>query len=182
MKNSLAVYRMMALAALLIACVGLVLWYQGEQRRVHFGFINTQKVLASFSEADKIQKEVDVQRQKFEGELQILKDSLAAFEKRMAESYARASMAEKTSLKKEQIRLLEQANRFEEVQSKKLLELQAQKMQDVFQKINGVLDEYGKYKGYDVIFGTAEGSILYGNGTAADLTAEFSHYLNDRYR
>lgn len=171
-----------AVLALALALAGSLFLYLGQQRQVRYGFVNTPVLLGAFSESAKIQKELQADQLKVQGDLQIIKDSLAAFEARMAVEYPQAALARKTELKREQIRRLEEAARFEETQQKRLAASQAEKLQGIYNKINAALVEYGASRGIDVIFGTADGNILYGIGTSADLTADFSAFLNTRYK
>ena len=52
---------------------------------------------------------------------------------------------------------------------------------DLWQQINGYVDDYGKEKGYDFIFGaTGNGSLMYAR-EAYDITDEIIDYINLRY-
>ena len=52
---------------------------------------------------------------------------------------------------------------------------------DLWQQINGYVDDYGKEKGYDFIFGaTGNGSLMYAS-EAYDITNEIIDYINLRY-
>ena len=77
---------------------------------------------------------------------------------------------------------MEEAGRFEQARANKMQRLRLEKLQVVYQKINAALADFAADRGIDVIFASSNGSIVYGDGSRADLTAEFSHYLNERFR
>jgi outer membrane protein len=62
--------------------------------------------------------------------------------------------------------------------NEKAAELEKELLEPVFTELNNKITDFGKAKGYEIIFGTlAGGNILYGN-SATDLTEEFLSYAS----
>lgn len=174
-------YCVTALIALIfsVAGWGCVAYYQ--YKTVHYGFVNTERLLNSFSEAKKAVDEINVEMEKWNAQRTIIEDSLKAFEKRMEESYASLSVEKKKELKSEQISRIEELGRFNQAQKNFVEEKRLEKLNGVYQKINAAMNDFAKENGLDVVFASSNGSIVYGDGTKADLTEKFIQYLNARY-
>ena len=168
--------------AFLLILVGFVFIGLSEHKKVRYGFVNTEKLLNSFVESQKLMDELRVEESKWLAKKSIIIDSLKAFESRMILVYDTSSVKAKKSLKGEQIRRIEELGRFEQAQINRLKELQTEKMQSIYQKINAAMSDFASEKGLDVVFASSNGSIVYGEGSSADLTEEFSRYLNNRFK
>jgi Skp family chaperone for outer membrane proteins len=75
----------------------------------------------------------------------------------------------------------QQINNFQRYHTKRMQDLTQEKMQGVYAKINAFMKEYGTAEGYEIIFGTANGSILYGEKTPADITDKVIQALSKKY-
>lgn len=170
------------ICSLLFSFAGLSIFAVSEHNRVRYGFVNTEKLMDSFVESQKVTQELQKENDRWRADSAVIGDSLAAFEMRMAAEYDAAPLARKAELKKEQVRRMEEAGRFEQARANKMQRLRLEKLQVVYQKINAALADFAADRGIDVIFASSNGSIVYGDGSRADLTAEFSHYLNERFR
>lgn len=174
-------YGIVALVALFFSLAGLggIAYYQ--YKTVRYGFVNTERLLNSFTEAKKAVDEINVDMEKWNTQRAVIEDSLKAFEKRMEESYASLSVEKKKELKSEQISRIEELGRFNQAQKKFVEEKRLEKLDGVYQKINAAMNDFAKEHGLDVVFASSNGSIVYGDGTKADLTEQFIQYLNARY-
>lgn len=168
--------------AFLLMLVGFVFIGVSEYKKVDYGFVNTEKLLNSFVGSQIVMDELRVEEKKWLDKKAIIVDSLKAFESRMILVYDTSSVKAKKSLKGEQIRRIEELGRFEQAQINRLKELQTEKMQSIYQKINAAMSDFASEKGLDVVFASSNGSIVYGEGSSADLTEEFSRYLNNRFK
>ena len=162
-----------------LASIGCVFYYKNNQ--IHYGFLNTEKLLNSFVESqkamDQLKKEDDAWQKKEDS----LKDSLVVFESRMNLSYEKMSVNEKKKVRQEQIELLEGLNNLKKARNVSLQKMRTEKLQSVYTKINSALSDYAALKKIDLIFASSNGSIVYGNGSPADLTDDFLVFLNKRF-
>lgn len=172
----------LAVVSIILSVFGITWLFISENNKVRYGFVNTEKLLASFLESQKAMQIVRNEDEKWRNNLDIIQDSLNAFENRMMISYETKSLTEKKALKEEQIRRIEEMRRFEKAQVTKIDELRVQKLQEIYDKINSALIDYANRKGLDLIFATSNGNIVFGDGAALDLTKDFSLFLNERFR
>jgi len=179
MKNKILI---IAIVSIVLSVAGLSWLAISEHNRVRFGFVNTEKLLTSFVESQKSMQEVRDEDAKWRKSYAIIDDSLKAFEQRMATVYDAAPLAEKKALKDEQVRRIEEMGRFEKAQAQKIQTMQTQKLQAIYDKINSAMTDFAKQEGLDLIFASSNGSIVYGDGTDADLTDAFSQFLNARFK
>jgi outer membrane protein len=146
-------------------------------------YINTGRLMVGFSEANKIEKEVKVEDDKWQAQYKALSDSLQAQIDKMSKEYDAASAAKKKELQEMLAARNHQVNNFKQANLRKMDELRQKKMQTVFDKANVYLTEYGRKHNYSIIFGTvAGGSILFGDEKRFDITDEIIKGLNERYK
>lgn len=175
-QNALAFLTLVGLLAL----GGYTLLSQKHAGR-KFAFVDTQRLLTAFKEAHRVNKEVEAEDKKWKTALKTMEDSLKAFMDTMTVKYDKAGLNEKREMQDELAVRNQQVNNFQRVNTGKMQELSREKLSKVYEKIDAYMKEYGKSHGYEIIFGTAQGSILYGEGTPADITHEVIEELNKRY-
>jgi outer membrane protein len=172
----------LALSALAVALgVGAASWPGGTRGDARFAFVDTQRLLTGFKEAHKVNKEIQDEDAKWKKDLKSIEDSLKAYMDVMSARYDGADVKAKKEMQDELSLRNQQINNFQRANTRKMEELSRTKLAQVFEKVNAFMKEYGKAKGYAVIFGTAQGNILYGEGTGADITNEVVVELNKRY-
>jgi outer membrane protein len=147
------------------------------------GYVDTGKLLVGFSEANKVEREIKAEDDKWQAQLKMLQDSLQATINAMSKDYDKSTIAKKKEFQDLLSARNQQVNNFRQANIKKSEELRAKKMQGVFNQVNVYMAEYGKKHGYSIVFGTAAGgSILYGNERKYDITEDIIKGLNERYK
>lgn len=146
-----------------------------------FAFVDTGRLLTSFKDAHRVNKEVEVEDLKWKAAFKVMEDSLKAFMDTMTVRYDLADFKTKREMQDELAVRNQQVTNFQRVNTGKMQEISREKLAKVYEKIDAFMKEFGKSHGYDVVFGTSQGSILYGEGTAADITDEVIEELNRRY-
>ncbi len=144
-------------------------------------FVDSQRLMTGFKEANQADKELRDEDAKWRGNLKVLEDSIKAFMDTMSVKFDKSDLKTKKSLQDELSLRNQQANNFERANVHRMQEMNKEKIAKIYQKINSFMKEYGKSKGYQIIFGTANGSILYGEGTPSDITDDVIKNLNQRY-
>lgn len=172
----------LAIAAIVFSIVGIVFCFLVHETTVRYGFINTERMLNSFVEAQKVREKLLAEESKWDNAKKVMEDSLAAFENRMASKYDTLTIEAKKKLKSEQIRRIEELGRFDQAKRDGLQKMQSELMGPVYKNINETLAEYAKEHGLDVIFASSNGSIVYGDGSRADITEDFVLFLNRKYQ
>lgn len=171
-----------ALVALILSAVGIIYCIFVHETSVRYGFINTEKMLNTFVDAQKVRDQMLAEESKWNDAEKVIEDSLATFEERLKLEYDTASIETKKRLKSEQTHRMEELGRFEQAKKDGLQKMQSELMAPVYEKINGSLAEYAKEHGLDVVFASSNGSIVYGDGSRADLTEDFVLFLNNKYQ
>lgn len=146
-------------------------------------YVDSNKLLVGFSEANKVEKELKVENDKWQIQLKQLQDSLEASIATMSKNYDKATAAKKKELQDGLAARNQQINNFQQANLRRMDELRQKKMLGVIEKANLFLSEYGKNQHYSIIFGTASGgSILFGNEQKYDITNRVIKGLNERYK
>lgn len=174
-------WTVVSILSLAIALAGFSWLYISEKNKVRYGFVNTERLLLEFNESKKMMLEIREEEARWKRSLQEINDSLAAFERRMETEYTTTSLSRKRELKEEQIRRIEEMGRFEQAQSQRIMKIQNEKLQLVYDKINFSMSDFAKEIKLDLIFATSNGSIIYGEGSFADVTNDLIRYLNERF-
>lgn len=164
---------------LVLVAIGLSVANRLEAKKV--AFVDTQRLITGFKEAHKVNKEIQAEDEKWRKDLKAIEDSLKAHMDDMSANYDRSDAKSKKEMQDKLSLRNQQMNNFERMNVKRMQELTTKKMSSVYEKINASMKEYGKAKRYDIVFGTVSGSILYGEGTKADITDEVVELLNRRF-
>lgn len=172
--------RILAFVALVLSIVGVVYCVVARQSSIHYAFINTEKMLGTIADAQQVSKELLREEEKWNKAKRQMEDSLQAFESLMSIQYDTASVKTKKALKAEQIHRIEELGRFEKAKTDGLQKMQVELMTPVYKRINEALAEYAKAHGLDIVFASSNGSIVYGEGAKADITADFVKFFNSR--
>lgn len=146
-------------------------------------YVDTQKLMLGFSEATKVEKVLKNENDKWQKELQILKDSLDVHVKMMSKEYDNATSARKKELQDILSASNQQINNFKQANIKKMEKLQADNLGSIVKKINIYIQEYGKKNRYSIILGTTQGgNILFADSRRYDITEKIINGLNERYK
>jgi outer membrane protein len=168
--------------ALIVALGALALSYtKSGNLEKRLAFVDTNRMMTGFSEAHKANNEIKAEDLKWKANLKIMDDSLKSFMDSMTVKFDKADLKEKRALQEELGMRNQQINNYTAAQGKKMEDAAQKRLASVYEKINSYMKEYGKTKGYYVVFGTVSGSILYGEGTPLDITDEVIKGLNKRY-
>lgn len=167
------------IALIIIGFYAMTTWIKPIAK---IAYVDTAKLLIGFSEANKVQRELKEENDKWIKKLKILEDSLQATIDNMSKEYDKA----KSSRKKEMQDILssrnQQINNFKQANFRQMEKLKNEKMQGVMEKANVYLQEYGKKHSYNIIFGAISGgNILYGEN-GYDITEDIIKGLNERYK
>ena len=171
-----------AVVAILLSVCGLAMVIYFHHTSVHYGFVNSEKLLTSFVESQKALDEIRAEEERWIKEKTIIEDSLKAFEKRVDSTYAKLTVDEKRKVKAEQVSRIEELGRFNQARSASIQNKRLEKLQSIYQKINAAMADFASERGLDVVFASSNGSIIYGDGTEADLTEDFLRFLNARFK
>lgn len=168
-----------AALAVAVAALGLSFTRQGVEKRI--AFVDTGRLMTGFTEAHKVNKDIKSDDDKWRASLKVMEDSLKAFMDSMTVKYDAADPKGKRALQDELAARNQQINNFTAAQGRKMEESARKRMESVYGKINSFMKEYGKNKGFYIVFGTSNGNIIYGEGTPVDVTDEVVAGLNKRY-
>ncbi len=163
-----------------LASIIAVIYYHTTS--VRYGFVNTEKMLSSFVESQKVFDDLRAEEEKWLAEKRIIEDSLVSFERDLENKYESLSIEEKIKAKKEHLNRIEELGKFNIAREKAIQALQIEKMTSVYQKINSSIQEFAKKEKLDIVFASSNGSIVYGDGSKVDVTGEFVLFLNSRYK
>lgn len=149
--------------------------------QVRYGFVNTEKLLNSFVESQKAMDELKKNEEDWLAKENVIKDSLTAFEHRINQLYEKMTVDEKKKVKQEQIEKIANLKKFREVKIESLKKMRNEKLQSVYTKINSAMSDFAVENHLDIVFASGNGSIIYGDGSTADLTEKFLIFLNKRF-
>lgn len=151
--------------------------------RPQIAYIETAKLMVGFSESARVERELKAENDKWQEQLKVLQDSLAAHVELMSKEYDSATPQRKKELQDILSTSNQRVNNFKQANINKMEKIHAEKMKSVIEKVNIYVQEYGKNHRYSIIFGTVHGgSIIYGNRDRYDITEQIIKGLNERYK
>ncbi|WP_340064263.1 OmpH family outer membrane protein [Ascidiimonas aurantiaca] len=154
-------------------------WFQSATELV---YVDVNKLLEGY-------KRTKVERDAFNAKAALMKantDSLMTGWQKELQAYEKeqASYTEKERALKQELlaNKQQQINNYQQAMQRQLREEDQKMTQTVINDINDYVKEYGKEKGYKIIFGAGgNGSIMYADD-ATDLTEEVLDGLNKQYK
>jgi Skp family chaperone for outer membrane proteins len=79
-KSSSGIIPSVIVSAIISLSIAAVLFFLVSAKSPHIAYIDTGKLMVGFSEANKVEKEVKIEDNKWQAELKVLQDSLEAQE------------------------------------------------------------------------------------------------------
>jgi outer membrane protein len=158
---------------LIITICLAALLFTGSAMAQKLGYINSQKILADFKEAqdaqerlDKINKEWEAEGREMQRRLQELTEQL--------ESQSLLLSEERKKEKQDEIRrLYQEIQQYQQTkwgQNGEIFKKEAEIMQPVLDKINAAIAKVGEDEKFDFIFDTVSANIVYASPNQPDLT------------
>ena len=150
---------------------------------MRIAYVDSSRLMVGFSEADKINKEIEAEKKQYEENLKALEDSVKAHMGLMSKEYDSASPQNKQELREKLREWNVKMNQYQKAGAEEIAKKHQEKMGAVIKKMNAFISEYGKEHNYDLILGTtAGGNILYAKESKRDITNEIIKGLNERYK
>ncbi len=145
------------------------------------GYINSQKILASYKEAQDVQTQLDARNQEWQKELQDLLALGREKQDQLEKQALMLSSSKKTELQQEIGRLSGQVQQFQTAkwgQEGEAFKLQDTLLRPILDKINNVIQDIGKRENFDFIFDSVAGNIIFASDSQPDLTEKVLEELN----
>jgi len=171
----------LALPISIIALIGAIGSFFFLQSSLELVYVDVNQLLDGYKRTKIVKAEFDEKAKTMKANV----DSLVTGWQNELKTYEK----ERSSMSKKEIELKQellankqqQINNYQQAIQKQLVEEDKKVTQTVINDINDFVKEYGKKKGYKVIFGaTGNGTIMYGEASA-DLTEEVLKQLNAEF-
>jgi outer membrane protein len=166
--------------SLIILGIGLTTYHFLFVKKI--AYVESSKVIDSFSEAIKARKKLEADIEQWDKELKKIEDSLNASSTAFKEGFEKAAHAKK----KELAANLEKWNgdyaRYGRSIEQKKLTREQELMQPVIEKINKFMEVWGNEHGYQFIFGTMAGGNIVMADRKFDVTNKVIQDLNKHYK
>jgi outer membrane protein len=164
--------------AFAVVALSAVLFAEGAEAQVlKIGYINSQQVLASSSDAAAAQQRFDQEMQSFQAEVQRLEDEITGLQERLQQQQLTLSPEARANREQQiQQRVLAYQTRTAELQQV-ADQRRAELIQPVMDKITAVIETIREEGQYSLILDVAAGSIIAAD-TTLDLTPEVIRRLS----
>ncbi len=169
------------LIGLIAVVFGVVLFTGASFAQLKIGYINSDRILREYKEAQDVQKQLDAKNQEWQRQAQQMQQEIQRKQDEL-ESQSLLLSEEKKAEKQAEIQDL--FNKLQQFQLEKwgqngeAFRLQQQLLKPILDKINQVLQRIGKEEGFDYIFDSVAGNIVYASPKQPDLTERVLEELN----
>jgi outer membrane protein len=153
-------------AVLIIALAGTVLG------QVKLAYVDSPKILQTFPPAIDAQNKLKVENDQWAQELQKMQEDLKTLQEKLEQQSLLLSDANKKEKAQEIQNMAIKAQQFQNEkwgEEGKFFQRRKELLQPVFDKINTIINKIGEEGGYDFIFDTQAGNLLYAK-SSHDLT------------
>lgn len=161
--------------------LGTFLLFGSSIAQLKLGYVDSQKILASFKDAQDVQKQLDAKNQEWQQELKDMYDLVQDKQKQLEQQGLMLSESRKTGLQQEIQETYDKSQRFQNQkwgQNGDAFKLQNELLKPVFDKINKVIQDIGKAENFDYIFDSIAGNIVFASEKQQDLTDKVLEELN----
>lgn len=164
-----------ALIALLLLNAGLAAYLFLAPRGPKVAYVDNIALFNGFQFKKERQAEYEKQKSHFQGQLDTLRMAHLGIEQALEQNPGNVELQKKQAYSLQNYQLTDRYF------AQKLDSIDGVFNQEVWDKINAYLTEYGKDKHYDMVIGaTGTGTLMYGSETY-DITDEVLTYINEKY-
>ncbi len=173
---------------IIIGIAGLLIIYAATMATIAFlktpkvGYIESSVMMEKYQGAIKARTEMNTKSEEWRKNISTLETELNQLNQEMVQNAAKWSRATLQQKQEKMQQKQSEYGRYSRAINEKAQQLQNELFQPVYAELNTKIAEYGKAKGYDIIFGTVSGgNILYGD-KAADITEKFLEYVQPQVK
>ena len=145
----------------LVLVAGLTTTALAEQK---IGFVNSDRILAEYKEAQEAQSKLDVEAKKLQGEYQQMLGKLDSLNKAYEQQKMLMSESRRQEKEDELIKLQQQIQVYQQQKlgpQGEIYQKQNEIVGPVLEKVKNVIKQVAEDNNYDFIFDTVAGNILY---------------------
>lgn len=149
--------------------------------QLKIGYIDSQKILMNFKDAQDVQKKLDAKNQEWQRQVQDMQKQLKDMNDQLESQSLLLSQQKKEEKYREMQDLYTKMQQFQNEkwgQNGEAFRLQQELLKPVMDKIQAVLDKIGKEEKFDYIFDGVAANIVYASPSQPDLTDRVLEELN----
>ncbi len=168
--------------AVVALLAGVSSWKIASAKDTKIGYINSQQIMADFSESQEAQKKLE----KEEGEYSKKADSLKTEIEKLRDLYEKQSAMMTDEKKKDkETEILTKMDALKKFQQDtwgpegKLYQRNSELTKPILDKVNGIIKKVGEQDGYDIIFDVVPGGVVYAK-PSDDLTSRIIEELSKK--
>jgi len=165
---------------LILAAIALAFAVFSYTSQPKLAYVNSQDVISKYKGAKEANAILKTESEKWRGNVQILKSEVDSLTLIWNKENASWSKKKKTSFAQSAAKKQEELQRYSQAVQQKELQRQQELMNPIFADLNKYIEEYAKANGYDMVFGTMQGNIVYA-ADATDITKAIIKYVNEQY-
>jgi len=170
-----------SILVLLILAVNTAFLISLYTSKPKLGYVKSQELVYGYMGMKEAQSKFQMKQNSLQSNIDTLKAEFQMAISKYNNDFSELSDAEKQS-REERLRIQEMnINKYAQNIEGELADEEAEMLSGVLNQVNSFIEEYGKDKGYEMIFGTtSDGSLLYGE-QGQDLTEEVLEAMNKNY-
>ena len=152
-----------------IVMTGLVLlaglWFLGipiaQAQQLKLGYVDSQKILMSYPEAQEAQKKLEAFGLGVNQELKKMEDDFKALQEQLNQQSLLLSEEKKRAKAQELQDMAMQYQQLGQQRQEEIVKKREELFKPVYEKVNTVIKRMGDAEGYDMIFDAINGSLLF---------------------
>jgi outer membrane protein len=146
------------------------------------GYIESSVMMEKYQGAQKAREEINTKSEEWKKNIQTMETELTQLNQEIVQNVSKWSHTILQQKQENMQRKQAEYSRYGREANEKAQQLQNELFTPVYTELNAKLTEFGKAKGYDIIFGTLSGgSILYGD-KAVNITEKFLEYVQPQVK
>jgi outer membrane protein len=143
-------------------------------------YVNSQDVISKYKGAKEANAKFEEESKKWQKNVQTLQAELDSLNAYWVANNKKMKKAAKKAFAQNAQKKTEDFQRYSQAVQQKAVRRQQELMNPIYADLNKYIEEYAEANGYDMVFGTLNGNIVYAEKTM-DITKEITIYVNEQY-
>lgn len=166
--------------SLILAVIAIAMAVFSYTSQAKYAYVESNILIDKYKGAKEAREKFETESKVWQSNVKTLATELDSLKKEWIENQKKWSKSKKKSKQEMVLKKQEDFARYSQAINQKAAQREQELMKPIYDEMNNYIADYAEENGYDMIFGTLQGNIVYSNKTY-NLTKEVTKYINEQY-
>lgn len=145
-----------------------------------YAYVNSTEVFEKYTASIEANKKIESENKILQANVNTLKNELDSIQNVVAANFKSWKKSKQEQMRNFVVGKQQEFQRYTQAVQQKAMQREQEIMEPVVKEIDRYIAKFAKENGYDMVFGTLQGNILFA-GEAKNITEDVIAYLNNEY-